>query len=274
MSRPPATGRESQFFVGYLPTPRPLVAFLAVVTVVALGLGIGAGIAIVLAQQDHGAGRFLPGQQTLRGIVQTDPYPVLRMPGSTVVLAGLGKRGVQSRAARLAGKPVQLGGAFPGRGAGAAGRADKPVQLGGRFLGRDAGAANLLQVGGRVKFRELEDPGDLAQWTPAPDRVLGTFRLKGEIVDSKCYLGAMRPGRGKVHLACASLCIMGGIPPMFVVHGEQQPPELLLLAGPDGGPVPREVLAQVALYVELEGELLARDDLLIFRVDPASLRVP
>ncbi|MCY4589279.1 MAG: hypothetical protein OXE86_01680 [Alphaproteobacteria bacterium] len=253
MSRPPATGRESQFFVGYLPTPRPLVAFLAVVTVVALGLGIGAGIAIVLAQQDHGAGRFLPGQQTLRGIVQTDPYPVLRMPGSTVVLAGLGKRGVQSRAARLAGKPVQLGG---------------------RFLGRDAGAANLLQVGGRVKFRELEDPGDLAQWTPAPDRVLGTFRLKGEIVDSKCYLGAMRPGRGKVHLACASLCIMGGIPPMFVVHGEQQPPELLLLAGPDGGPVPREVLAQVALYVELEGELLARDDLLIFRVDPASLRVP
>ncbi len=252
MSRPPAAGRESQFFVGYLPTPRPLVAFLAVVTVVALGLGIGAGIAIVLAQQDHGAGRFLPGQQSLRGIVQTDPYPVLRMPGSTVVLAGLGKRGVQSRAARLAGKPVQLGG---------------------RFLGRDAGAANLLQVGGRVKFRELEEPGDLAHWTPAPDRVLGTFRLKGEVVDSKCYLGAMRPGRGKVHLACASLCIMGGIPPMFVVYGAGELPELLLLAGPDGGPVPREVLAQVALYVELEGELLARDDLLIFRVDPASLRV-
>ena len=150
MSRAPGAGREPPFFVGYLPMPRPLVAFLAVVTVVALGLAVGAGIAIVLAQQDHGTGRFLPGYKTLQGIIQTDPYPVLRMPGSTVALAGLGKRGVQARAARLAGKPVQLGG---------------------RFLGRDAGATNLLQVGGRVKLRELEDPGDLAHWTPAPDRM-------------------------------------------------------------------------------------------------------
>ena len=34
--------------------------------------------------------------------------------------------------------------------------------------------------------------------------------LTGEIVDSKCYLGAMNPGAGGA--ACAGLCLIGGIP--------------------------------------------------------------
>jgi hypothetical protein len=39
----------------------------------------------------------------------------------------------------------------------------------------------------------------------------------GEILDSKCYLGAMKPGDGKGHKACATLCVTGGIPPMLLV---------------------------------------------------------
>src|SRR5262249_23628955 len=47
-------------------------------------------------------------------------------------------------------------------------------------------------------------------------RSLGALSLIGEIVDSKCYLGVMNPGRGKVHRDCASRCLSGGIPPLFV----------------------------------------------------------
>src|SRR6185295_631154 len=38
----------------------------------------------------------------------------------------------------------------------------------------------------------------------------GGGELEGEIVDSKCWLGAMRPGEGHLHKSCASLCIRGG----------------------------------------------------------------
>ena len=247
---------ETPFFIGYLRTPRSLVIFLVCVTVVMTGLGVGAGLAIVLAQQDHGDGRFRFKYRSFEGIVQALPYPVLRLPASgpdgprTIVLSGRGKRGVQGRAERLDGTAVQLGGVFVLR-----------------------EQSRLLQVGGRTKFRELEEPGALAAWTPAEDQFIGHFKIKGEIVDSKCFLGAMRPGRGKVHMACAGLCLMGGIPPMFAVYREDGPTDLLLLAGPDGGPVPERMLDHVSLFVELEGDVLTRDDQLIFRVDPSSLRV-
>ena len=83
----------------------------------------------------------------------------------------------------------------------------------------------------------------------------------------------MRPGRGKVHMACAGLCVMGGIPPMFVVYRAEGPPDVLLLAGPDGGPIPESMLDQISLYVSLEGEVMKRDNQLIFSIDPNSLKV-
>src|SRR5262249_5121008 len=43
-------------------------------------------------------------------------------------------------------------------------------------------------------------------------RSFGTIKLTGEIVDSKCYLGVMNPGSGKIHRDCASRCLSGGIP--------------------------------------------------------------
>ena len=39
--------------------------------------------------------------------------------------------------------------------------------------------------------------------------------LVGEIIDPKCYFGAMNPGEGKPHRSCAIRCIAGGIMPMF-----------------------------------------------------------
>ncbi len=247
----------SAFFVGYLPTPRPLAVFVALAAAAMAGIGVGAGLALALAQQDHGKGRFAfdLGYQSLAGVVQARPYPVLRLPPGpdgegprTIVLSGRGKRGVFPRAAELDGE-----------------RAD----VGGVFVIRDG--ARLLQVGGRVGMRPAKEPAALEGFAPAPDVPLGRFRLRGEILDSKCYLGAMRPGRGKVHMSCAGLCLMGGIPPMFAVYRDGRPPDLLLLAGPDGGPIPEDMLDSVSLYVALEGEVSRRDDLLVFRVDPASL---
>ena len=55
-----------------------------------------------------------------------------------------------------------------------------------------------------------------AKEMPLMPTSLGVATLRGEIVDSKCYLGAMKPGDQKTHKACATLCIRGGIPPVLV----------------------------------------------------------
>ena len=42
------------------------------------------------------------------------------------------------------------------------------------------------------------------------------LELSGELVDPKCYFGAMKPGFGKIHKSCAIRCLSGGIPPVLV----------------------------------------------------------
>lgn len=249
---------KSAFFVGYLSTPRPLAWFMAVMTVIMAGVGIGAGLAFALGQQDHGTGRFAfdQGYQSLSGVIQAKPYPVLRLPASdgkparTITLSGQGKRGQIRKAAALDGQKVDIGGVF---------------------ITRDG--IEMLQVGGRVKLAPTKKPEKLAGFEPAADISLGRHTLRGEIIDSKCYLGAMRPGRGKVHMACAGLCVMGGIPPMFVVYRAEGPADVLLLAGPDGGPIPETMLDEISLYVSLEGEVVIRDNQKIFIISPNTMKV-
>jgi hypothetical protein len=45
------------------------------------------------------------------------------------------------------------------------------------------------------------------------------------------------------------------------------------MASADGGPLPDWLYDETARYIAIEGEIERRGDLLIFRVDPASLKV-
>lgn len=255
----PSPSRDA-FFVGYLPVPRALIGFLAVVTGVVIGAGVAVAAVFALAQGDWGDGSFKwgDGYQTRTGVLLAEPYPVLYLPpdgehpkGRAVVLSGQGKRGVQQAAEALDGKPADVGGIALGRG-----------EVGVEFI----------QVGGKVRLRAAENTAAIpADWLPEMQD-LGERTLKGEIVEAKCYLGAMRPGQGKTHKLCANLCLIGGIPPMFVVYREQGAPLVMLLGGSQGGPVPEALLDHTSHYVELTGRLERRADLLVFKIDPASLR--
>ncbi len=246
------------FYVGYLKTPRPLVGFLAVVVGAALGVSAALAVMLVTAQGDWGDASFQWGEgyQTRTGVLRVEPYPVLYLPpdaehphGRAIPLSGEGKRGVREKAAGLDGKAVDVGG----------------------FLLR-AGDREMIQVGGEVDLRPAVDAAALAGFAGPVSVPVGPRTLRGEIVEAKCYLGAMRPGQGKTHKLCANLCLIGGIPPMFVVYRTDGPPDLLLLADAAGGPVTEALLDDTARYVELSGTVDRRADLLVFRVDPASLR--
>ena len=107
---------------------------------------------------------------------------------------------------------------------------------------------------------------------PAKSNDLGPVTLRGEIVDSKCYLGVMNPGNGKVHRDCAVRCISGGAPPAFVALDAEGDSRVLLLVGSDGRQLNREVLSFVAEPIEVSGELLRSGANFILKAEPSRFR--
>jgi hypothetical protein len=101
---------------------------------------------------------------------------------------------------------------------------------------------------------------------------LGTRTFRGEIVDSKCWMGVMNPGVLTPHRACAVRCISGGIPPMLLVRRVGAPPLNLLLTDASGAPVNDRVLDLVAEPVEITGEVERRGSLLVLKADPDGYR--
>lgn len=162
------------------------------------------------------------------------------------MLTAAGKRGLMDRAAGLDGRLVQASGVLLQR-----------------------GDLDMLQVRGGNNGLGAAD-GETPQLASEP---LGRWRLAGEICDGKCLAGAMRPGRGLAHKACANLCLIGGVPPVFVSTQAVEGSEYLLMAGPDGGPLPAAAADRVGQTIALEGDIERRGDVLVFSVDLSSAEV-
>lgn len=247
---------DKPFFVGYLATPGSLRLFLAGVCVAVLALFAGLGFALGAAQDDPGEGafRFDYGRQTVTGVVELTPYPLLHVTigndqipaGHTLMLAANGKNNVESRAVPLAGQLAQASGVLLER-----------------------GALDMMQLRGGAQGLQAAE-GAAPAVTVEP---LGRWRLAGEICDGKCLAGAMRPGRGLAHKACANLCLLGKIPPVFVSSQPVAGSDFLLIVGPDGTHLPAAAYDYVAQYVSLEGDVARHGDLLVLTLEPDSIEV-
>ncbi len=231
---PPAEG----FFIGWATTVAPdhrrLLAALALLLPAGF-LGLGLLLGRTAVDPEGGAFDWAAGEQMLEGVATALPYPLLHLPsGETLLLGGAGKRGTALDPA-LDGRAVTATGVFIRRGTLRMFQTDEVVA-------RDGAAV------------------------PAAVQPLGAFSIAGEICDGKCTSGAMRPGRGLAHRACANLCLTGELPPVFATALPVQGSRYLLLAGADGGPLPAAARAWTAIPVTLAGELERRGDLLVFRV--------
>lgn len=77
-------------------------------------------------------------------------------------------------------------------------------------------------------------------------------------------------------MACANLCMHGGIPPVFVTYeGSDLGGEAtyFLLADPDGKPIDPALLDYTSLAVTLSGDVEKRGDLHILKVIPSDVEV-
>ena len=234
----------SDFYIGYLPQApvatarfiKRIVAGLAVVALVA-------AMTLVLSQMPFARSIFEFGtSRNFEGVVATSPYPMLVVPRpgshevSQYLLVAPGKHGADSLVAAFAGKHVRLQG---------------------QLIYRDG--QTMVEI----------DPKTITAMDSAqnsgPETIdLGTTTLTGEIVDSKCYLGVMNPGRGKVHRDCAARCLSGGIPPALLTSTG----EIVLLVNRDGKAFAQDALrAFVDEVVVVRGDLVRRGEIKMMQAE-------
>ena len=245
--------KKNDFFIGWAETPRADRRFF-----LGAGLGLLAGTAAAATglaawQNPAGSGSWdMADIREFRGIATAEPYGMLRtldLDGTprTVLLVCQGKCGVSAKIGALAGQPVVVKGSLIQRGP----HAMIAVVDGLDWIRADAqGDINGLEFGALETLTEVS--------------------LQGEILDSKCWFGAMSPATGKVHKACASLCIRGGIPPAFYVTDQRKQTALMILTDRDVG-FGKDILPFVADPVSLQGQLKRQDD--VFYLDTSVAQI-
>jgi hypothetical protein len=233
------------FFIGWEKMPRRYVRFLLpVVCVLTLALVIG-GAVLAWGQRSPGPGVWDDGTTTLTGIVYAEPYAMLRVRDGTgaprtILLVNEGKFSAKERVNPFDGKPARVSGTL---------------------LARD-GWQMLELVDGDHGLRAAEmSETEQAGLRRTPAKSLGAGSLRGEIVDSKCFLGAMKPGSWRTHKGCAVLCLKGGIPPVFATHDGK----LYLLTNAEGGPLDPLFFDRAAENISLTGDFEEWDDILVLR---------
>ena len=129
----------------------------------------------------------------------------------------------------------------------------------------------LMQID--TNDKPLISVGKLADITSiAVQKEMGTVKLRGEIVDPKCFFGVMKPGEGKVHKDCAIRCILGGIPPVLRVQNEKGEANYYLLVGPHGEKMNEAVKDLVAEPVEIEARAVQQGDWIILYTAKDGIR--
>jgi hypothetical protein len=214
---------------------------------------VGAGAVLSHTQPDPGNAVWSDTSPTsFTGILAPGPYPVLftrdrgdGTPGFMLVVEP-GKHGSSARLAPFAGQGVTLQGTL---------------------LRRNDGRMIDLDESDRAIALSPSDHPALP-----PIVAKGRVMLRGEIVDSKCFLGAMKPGSGRTHKECATLCIKGGIPPTLIFEGPNGSPGTCLLIDRSGGPLDPGAFPFIADRVEVFGDLEEQGGLLRLRVTPLDIR--
>jgi hypothetical protein len=243
---------NDEFYIGWEDKCPPQLAKR--LRAVVLGIaGIVAGVVslVAISQGRFDDGTFEFGQQrTFSGVLLELPVPMLRVTGNSGavtnhLLVGFGKHGLPDFAR---------------------GHDGAKVRFNGTLIHRDG--LRMIEMNDAASFEILGPPA-------APERRMagespGEVALTGELVDTKCWSGVMRPATGKVHRACAIRCLSGGVPPGLLVRDAQHNAIVVLLAGADGETLEFDI-EWAARVLEVRGRLEWHDEVPVVRVSRMTL---
>lgn len=246
---------SEDFYIGYLPKmSKNLAKVIKTFVILALMIAVGLAVVLWIAQKPFAKSVFEFGMvKDFEGTIQARPIPFLLIEKTEknnglptferIPLVAEGKHGFEAKA-------------FDGQ----------HIKLKGTLIYRD----DLQMI--EVVSDSIEKSTATANQAADKSESLGKLTLKGEIVDSKCYLGVMNPGQSKPHRDCAVACLRGGIPPLFVVKDSAGNTSELWLLSEKGEAVNAEILDFVAEPVEITGEVTRSDNQLFIYANPTTIK--
>lgn len=278
---PMSTRDADALYVGYLPAPRGVARFARRSAECLAAVAVVVALATAAAQRPQGRGEFHAGEASRTTVTAyLSPIPLCLWEDNHGVARWLLVVGERKFGAPEAFERVALG---------------APTEAVGIVIAAPDGSSP-----GCFEFA-TEQPGEAgassriegAKPAAATERALGRRTLRGQIIDPKCHFGAMKPGEGKVHRACAVRCLSGGIPAVLMVRERDE-----AAAASTGAPGERvafytlldtrgelanhAVLDHVAENVEITGEasrlvapdgnVVGDDSLRVLRFDPGTIR--
>lgn len=235
MSRKPLDrSPRGELFVGWAAPSDPLRRG---VLLGGLGLTISAGglaaLAATMRAPPGPGGWDASATRDWRGWLSVDPYPTLSWRDASgrdhaALLGCPDKCGVAAQVQQFAGQGVSVRGSLISRG----------------------GLEMIAVADEAVWIRPAPDaPATLAP----PGQPGRQVVLEGELMDAKCWLGAMRPGEGLTHKSCAILCVRMGLPLLFVAGAPGGPRRALVATDAAGRPLGEDILPFVADPVRVTG---------------------
>jgi hypothetical protein len=235
---------------------------------------VALGVAVVGAAMERSPGNAVWSDAvvTRAGMFVAEPYPMLLTASEhegvarAILLVNPGKCGALAEGGYCGPLP---GPGEPTREQRLAKLDGTMVEVRGTVLERDGrqmielaeGAVSIKAAPGE-KWREFPREGTEPKWG-------GHISVRGVVVDSKCYMGAMKPGEGKVHRGCAVRCLLGGVPPVLVSRDAGGKSAYYLMTDSRGGVTNEKWVGIVGDEVDVDGELAMIGDIGVIAVNRA-----
>ncbi|MFT3908169.1 MAG: hypothetical protein QM737_01985 [Ferruginibacter sp.] len=254
---------NNEFYIGWLPkAPEVFAKHVKKTLLILLPVVIITGVILALLQKKFDTGNFEYGILTeVKGVYFDKPVPMIKVINGkdiwgnlsyiSILLVGYGKHGADGIISDIEKeKNISLN--------------EKEITLKGTLFYNDG--KTIMQVSANEKPVVAIAANKIDESLLSQRKNLGNIKVKGEIIDPKCYFGVMKPGEGKVHRDCAIRCILGGIPPVMLVRNAKGERNYYLIVGPNGEKMNEAVQDYVAEPVELDAQLIQCDDWIVMYV--------
>jgi hypothetical protein len=227
---------EDDFYIGYEPAmPRAMAPRIRNTAIALLLMALVLPLLIVTVHGRFSTGRFEYGRtHVFEGRLVEFPYPALDVPGGTPAfywLVGPGKHGAAALVRGLEGRVVRV-------------RGTRVEREGEAMLQIEAGSVETIRGG------DAPNPSVAVR--------MRSVTVTGELVDGKCHLGVMKPGEGPLHRDCAVRCLIGGVPPLFVVRGGNVETRRFALVDERGRPLFSDFSSLAGRPLTIRGVLLTQ----------------
>jgi len=253
---------DNDFYIGWMSkSPRSFSNFIKKYLTTLILIVLALGVTLALLQKKFATGTFEFGKLAeIKGVYLNEPVPAIKVVNGkniwgqisyiTIPLVGYGKHGADGIISEIEKEKAVI-------------LDKKQVTLKGTLLYNDG--KTILQID--KNDHPVVNIGETASKEVLPQlEDLGIRKVKGEIIDPKCYFGVMKPGEGKPHRDCAIRCILGGIPPVFHVQDNHGESNYYLIVGPHGEKMNEAVRDYVAEPTEITARLVKYDDWIVMFV--------